>query len=127
MKIERFEDIDAWKNARTLVNSVYKVCSIERFKKDYGLADQICRAAISVMANISEGAARTGSKEFLPFLSISRGSFTPNSSLLTPHPFRSIDTSAWTDDDKANFQTSLASLKTEIDNYLNTPASKNLA
>jgi ParB family chromosome partitioning protein len=41
---------------------------------------------------------------------------------------RSIDTSAWTEDDKANFQTSLTSLKTEIDNYLNAaPASKNLA
>ena len=41
---------------------------------------------------------------------------------------RSIDTSAWTDDDKTNFQTSLTSLKTEIDNYLNAPpASKNLA
>ena len=44
----------------------------------------------------------------------------------------SIDTSAWTDDDKTNFQTSLTSLKTEIDNYLNAPppvapASKNLA
>ena len=35
---------------------------------------------------------------------------------------RSLDTSAWTDDDKTNFQTSLASLKTEIDNYLNAPA-----
>ena len=41
---------------------------------------------------------------------------------------RSIDTSAWTDDDNTNFQTSLISLKTEIDNYLNAPpASKNLA
>lgn len=42
MRIERFEEIDAWKNAKILVNSVYKVCSIESFKKDYGLADQIC-------------------------------------------------------------------------------------
>jgi ParB family chromosome partitioning protein len=41
---------------------------------------------------------------------------------------RSIDMSAWTDDDKTNFQTSLTSLKTKIDNYLNAPpASKNLA
>ena len=41
---------------------------------------------------------------------------------------RSIDTSAWTEDDKTNFQTSLTNLKTEIDNYLAAaPASKNLA
>ena len=44
----------------------------------------------------------------------------------------SIDTSAWTDDDKTNFQAALTSLKTEIDNYLSAPppaapASKNLA
>jgi len=44
----------------------------------------------------------------------------------------SINTSAWTDDDKTNFQTTITSLKTEIDNYLNAPppvapASKNLA
>ena len=34
---------------------------------------------------------------------------------------KSIDTSAWTEDDKTNFQTSLTSLKTEIDNYLKAP------
>jgi four helix bundle protein len=74
MKIERFEEIDAWKNARILVNSIYKVCSIERFKKDYNLADQIRRAAISIMANISEGFARKGNKEFVQFLFISKSS-----------------------------------------------------
>jgi ParB family chromosome partitioning protein len=40
---------------------------------------------------------------------------------------RSVDASAWTDEDKTNFQTSLTSLKTEIDNYLAAPPSKNLA
>jgi len=74
MKIERFEEIDAWKNARVLVNSIYKICTIEKFKKDYSLADQIRRAAISVMANISEGFARKGNKEFAQFLFISKSS-----------------------------------------------------
>jgi four helix bundle protein len=74
MKIERFEEIDAWKNARMLVNSIYKICTIEKFKKDYSLADQIRRAAISIMANISEGFARKGNKEFAQFLFISKSS-----------------------------------------------------
>ena len=74
MKIERFEEIDAWKNARALVNSIYKICTIEKFKKDYSLADQICRAAISIMANIPEGFARKGNKEFIQFLFISKSS-----------------------------------------------------
>src|SRR4030067_974575 len=74
MKIERFEDIEAWKEARKLVNRVYGVCSVNEFKKDYSLVDQIRRAAISVMANISEGFARKGNKEFSQFLFIAKSS-----------------------------------------------------
>jgi len=74
MKIERFEDIEVWREARKLVNRVYGVCSINEFKKDYSLVDQIRRAAISVMANITEGFARKGNKEFVQFLFISKSS-----------------------------------------------------
>ena len=74
MKVERFEDIEAWKEARKLVNRVYGVCSVNEFKKDYSLVDQIRRAAISVMANISEGFARKGNKEFSQFLFIAKSS-----------------------------------------------------
>jgi len=74
MKIEQFEEIEAWKEARKLVNKVYGVCSVNEFRKDYSLVDQIRRAAISVMANISEGFARKGNKEFMQFLFISKSS-----------------------------------------------------
>jgi four helix bundle protein len=74
MKIEQFEEIEAWKEARKLVNRVYGVCSVNEFKKDYSLVDQIRRATISVMANISEGFARKGNKEFMQFLFISKSS-----------------------------------------------------
>ena len=74
MKIERFEEIDAWKNSRALVNSIYRICAIGKFKKYYSLTDQIRRAAISIMANISEGFARKGTKEFIQFLFISKSS-----------------------------------------------------
>ncbi len=74
MKIERFEDIEAWKEARKLVNRVYGFCSVNEFKKDHSLVDQIRRAAISVMANITEGFARKGNKEFIQFLFISKSS-----------------------------------------------------
>ena len=74
MKIEQFEEIEAWKEARKLVNRVYGVCSVNEFKKDYSLVDQIRRAAISVMANIAEGFARKGNKEFIQFLFIAKSS-----------------------------------------------------
>ena len=52
MAIAKFEDIEAWKAARELTKSVYKLTSDGRFSKDYGLRDQMQRAAVSVMANI---------------------------------------------------------------------------
>jgi len=76
MKITRFEDIDCWKEARKLVHSVYRVCSVIAFKKDYSLSDQIKRAAVSIMANIAEGFSRKGNKEFVQFLFIAKSSAT---------------------------------------------------
>jgi len=73
-KIERFEDIVAWQKARELVKEVYRVSSDGRFAKDYGLRDQLRRAAVSVMLNIAEGFARKTNKEFIQFLVIAHGS-----------------------------------------------------
>jgi four helix bundle protein len=74
MQIKRFEDIDAWKEARTIVNRVYSVCSVDGFKKDYSLIDQVKRSATSIMANIAEGFSRKGNKEFMQFLFIAKSS-----------------------------------------------------
>lgn len=73
-RIERFEDIEAWKKARILVRRVYGVCSVEGFKRDYGLMDQMRRAAVSIMANIAEGFARRTTKEFINFLGMAHAS-----------------------------------------------------
>jgi four helix bundle protein len=51
MKIEKFEDIESWKEARELTNSIYTITKTNKFNKDFGLKDQIQRAAVSVMAN----------------------------------------------------------------------------
>ena len=78
MKIERFEDIESWKEARILTRDIYvslKEC------RDFGFRDQIQRAAISVMSNIAEGFERGGNKEFVHFLTIARGSLAEVKSL----------------------------------------------
>lgn len=72
--IQTFEDIDAWQKARQLSNMVYEYTKQDAFKKDYGLCDQIRRAAVSVMSNIAEGFDRGGNKEFIHFLFIAKGS-----------------------------------------------------
>ena len=76
MKIHRFEELECWQEARGIVNSVYSVCSVNGFRKDYILIDQVKRSAISIMANISEGFSRKGNKEFIQFLFIAKSSAT---------------------------------------------------
>lgn len=73
-KVRRFEDIDAWKKARELVKKIYKTTARGDFSRDYGLKDQIRRAAVSVMSNVAEGFERGGNKEFQQFLSVAKGS-----------------------------------------------------
>jgi four helix bundle protein len=60
----------------SLVKEIYRITA--SFPKDelYSLTSQMRRAAVSIPSNIAEGAARTGDKEFLQFLSISRGSLS---------------------------------------------------
>ena len=75
-EIRKFEDIDAWKQARELVQDIYKISNKGEFANDWSLKDQIRRAAISVMSNIAEGYGRTSDKEFSRFMSIALGSIT---------------------------------------------------
>jgi four helix bundle protein len=72
--VKKFEDLEIWKLARELTNKIYHVTNDRAFSKDYGLKDQIRRAAVSVMSNISEGYERGGNQELIRFLSIAKGS-----------------------------------------------------
>jgi four helix bundle protein len=73
-KVERFEDLVAWQNARLLTRSIYRVTRSGPFARDYGLRDQIRRAAVSIMSNIAEGFERNKPTEFHQFLCIAKGS-----------------------------------------------------
>ena len=69
-----FEEINAWQNARVLVQEVYAMTRGGDFGRDYELKDQIQRAAVSICSNIAEGFERRGNKEFINFLWIAKGS-----------------------------------------------------
>ena len=73
-KIDRIEDILVWQKAKSLTIEIYKASNQSIFARDFGLRDQIRRAAVSIPSNIAEGFGREGNKEFLQFLSIAKGS-----------------------------------------------------
>lgn len=70
-KVNKFEDLDVWKEAQAFSSEVYT--SLKN-NKDYGFRDQIFRASVSVSNNIAEGFERRGNKEFTKFLYIAKGS-----------------------------------------------------
>jgi len=74
MKIESFEDLKAWKASRELAKKVYSLTKRRDFAKDFGLVNQIRKATVSVVSNISEGFERGSNAEFVRFLYIAKAS-----------------------------------------------------
>ena len=69
-----FEDIDTWKLARSLNKDIYHLFKNTPLGKDFALRDQMNRSSGSIMDNIAEGFGRGGNKEFINFLTYSKGS-----------------------------------------------------
>ena len=76
MKIERFEDIQAWQLARKLTLKVYSLTKNTGFARDFGLKRQIQDAAGSSMHNIAEGFDSESNPEFIRFLRYAKRSCT---------------------------------------------------
>lgn len=74
MRVERFQDLIAWQKARELAREIYRITATREFGRDFALARQMQRAAVSIMANLAEGFGRQGSAELHRFVTIARGS-----------------------------------------------------
>lgn len=70
-KIEKFEDLEVWKEAMRLAVMIYDCLKESR---DYGLKDQMQRSAVSIPSNIAEGYERNSNKEFIQYLYIAKAS-----------------------------------------------------
>ena len=71
MPYRSFEELEVWKRGCRLAVRVYGVL---KECKDFGLKDQMTRAAVSISSNIAEGAERDSKQEFIRFLHIAKGS-----------------------------------------------------
>lgn len=72
--VQRFEELRIWQESRQLVREIYRLTKTKPFVRDFGLNNQIQRAAVSVMSNIAEGFERGSNKEFIQYLFQSKAS-----------------------------------------------------
>jgi four helix bundle protein len=82
MTIKNFEELEGWKKARELTSLIYSLTKKTSFSKDFGLREQIQRAAVSCMSNIAEGFDSDTDQQFIQFLGYSKRSASEVQSLL---------------------------------------------
>jgi len=80
--LKSYRDLQVWKKSIELAEMVYRTSSLFPAEEKFGLTSQIRRAAVSVAANIAEGAERSGTREFLQFLGIASGSLAETETYL---------------------------------------------
>ena len=69
-----FKELKVWQLSKELAVSIYKITAAGAFKSDFGLRDQIRRAAVSIPSNIAEGDERGSNKDAVRFIYIAKGS-----------------------------------------------------
>jgi len=112
--VKKFEDLEVWKLARELCQEVFQQTLQESFSRDFGLKNQINNSSGSVMDNIAEGFERDGTKEFIQFLSISKGSCGECRSQL----YRALDRNYITDEQFERLSQKTTDLGRKISNLM---------
>ena len=115
MTIQRFEDLDVWKNARMLCIKIRELAVSTALAKDYALKDQVLRSSGSVMDNIAEGFERDGKKEFIQFLYIAKGSLGETRSQLC----RCFDARYITEEQSNDLFNDCLNLSAKIKSFIN--------
>ena len=113
--IQRFEDLEIWKNARLLCQEIRELTQNSTLSKDYSIKDQILRSSGSVMDNIAEGFERDGKKEFLQFLYIAKGSLGETRSQI----HRCLDAKHFSEEQSNSLIQDCYNLSAQIKHFIN--------
>ncbi|SMC57242.1 four helix bundle protein [Moheibacter sediminis] len=112
--IERFEDLEIWKEARIISKKIFAISTETELKTDFGLKNQIKNFSGSVMDNIAEGFERGGNLEFRQFLSVAKGSAVETRSQL----YRLFDSNYIENDKFEELKSDLEKLSGKITNFI---------
>ncbi|WPO77163.1 four helix bundle protein [Flavobacterium sp. KACC 22761] len=124
-KIEKFEDLEIWRLARTICQQIEFLIQNTNLKTNYSLKDQIDRSSGSIMDNIAEGFERNGNREFINFLSIAKGS----AGEVKSQSYRAFDKKLISEEQHLKLNESIELVKNKIGammNYLNNCEIKGL-
>ncbi|HBH84459.1 MAG: four helix bundle protein [Bacteroidetes bacterium GWE2_41_25] len=119
MTVQRFEDLEIWKNSRILCKVIREFSLSTPLNKDYSLRDQILRSSGSVMDNIAEGFERDGKKEFIQFLYFAKGSLGETRSQV----YRCFDAKHFTNEQYSALLDECLNLSAQIKKFINYLAS----
>jgi len=115
MTVNRFEDLEIWKNARELCKKIREAINQTALSKDFSLKEQILRSSGSVMDNIAEGFERDGNKEFINFLYIAKDSLGETRSQI----YRICDAGFMDKDSYVRLINDCLSLSAQIKKFIN--------
>ena len=115
MKIERFEDLEIWREARELCRRIKQLTTRGAFSRDFDLRNQIRDSSGSIMDCIAEGFERGGNKEFVQFLSIAKGSSGETRS----QSYRAFDYEYISEEDLNDLLDRTAKLSKQISSFMN--------
>jgi four helix bundle protein len=113
-KIERFEDLDLWKEATSIGVAICKLTSSGKLMRDYSSKDRLRRAAISISNNIAEGFEYNNNRNFVRFLGFSKGSAGELRSQL----FVLKEAEVVSPDDYENLKNKLVSISKNISGFI---------
>lgn len=124
-KIEKFEDLEIWNLSREICRDIEILFETTSLGKRFSLKDQMDRSSGSIMDNIAEGFERNGNREFINFLSFSKGSCGELKSQL----YRALDKNIITNEEFETTAVKIELVKNKIGafmKYLNSSEIKGL-